>query len=329
MKKILLIIITVSLGSCATIFNKKTQNISISTNSPRGAVKINDSIYPLPAKITVKRSKENQPIEFIADSISKKYNLKPAINAKFLYGNLLFLDFFPIGYITDFTNQKRFSYQDKIVLNLSDTIVTIKTDRNKRFDNFKHHFTKKYPTEKGQINFVVAIPWINNFHLEPKGEGSVNETGFGGISTGVEYFYSNKNYLATRFRATTPFITPVPLPVESFGEYERMYSLSFDLTNNHKLNRFSLGYGLNYEQNTWIKDYEDEENESIPEPIIRKTNKSLGLTLNGYYQISAFLFMGLNYNQSLLSVSSSAKNLNEHIISLDFVFKISPNKHQH
>lgn len=325
MKGILLILIAVLLGSCATIFNKKTQNISISTNSSKGAVKVNDSIYSLPAKITVKRSKEDLPIEFISDSLNKKYSLKPAVNAKFLYGNLLFLDFFPLGYITDFTNQKRFSYQDQIILNPTDTIVVIKTNRNKKFDTFKHHFIKKYPAKKGQINFMVAIPCINNFYLEPKSESSVHETGFGGISTGVEYFYSNKNYLAARFRAATPFMTPLPLPLESFGEYERMYSLIFDLTNNHKLNRFSVGYGLNYTKNTWIKHFENYE--SISESSIKKTNKALGLTLNSYYQISSYLFVGLNYNQSLFSVNSSTKNLNEHVISFDFVFKISPNKH--
>lgn len=337
-KKITLLLLILSLGSCATIFNKKDHTLSISTNAQNASLKINDSIYNLPAKIRVKRSKKDLPIELISDSLTKKYMLKPCINSKFLFGNLLFLDFFAVGYITDFTNQKRFSYRENVFLDIHDSIGIIKTNTAKRFENLKHSFTKKYPAKKGQINFTVGVPFVNNFHLEPIEESSVNSTGFFGFSTGIEYFYTNKNYFAVNFRAVTDYESPIPY--ESFSEYGdpvttvSLRSMSFVLTHNHKIKRFSVGYGLNYTKNQWYQYttayYENiEDNEIIKNSeSIEKTNKALGITLNSYYQVCPIFYLGLNYNQSLLNLNNSSKSQFEHVISLDFVFKFSPNKNK-
>lgn len=326
MKKIALLLFMLSLGSCATIFNKKDHMLSIATNASNATLKINDSVYNLPAQIRVKRSKKDLPIELISDSLNKKYTLKPCINAKFLYGNLLFIDFFALGYITDFTNQKRFSYQDSIFLDIHDSISIIKTDRAKRFENFKHYLTKEYTTKKGQINFTTGIPYVNNFYAEPVGESAVNSTGFFGFSAGVEYFYTNKNYFSANFRAAFDYELPIPVPFPdiSFGE---LRSVSFNLTHNHKFKRFSVGYGVNYTKNHWSKDIENDENYEDYETIT-KTNKALGATINSYYQISPVFYLGLNYNQSLLNLNDSSNSQFEHVISLDFVFKFSLNKNE-
>lgn len=325
-KNTLLILLIFSLSSCATIFNKKTQTLSVSTNSIDATAKINDSIYKLPAKVIVKRSRKELPIELVSDSLIKKYTLTPSVNGKFVFGNLLFFQLFPAAYITDFTNQKRFYYQDNVFLDTQDSVRIIKTDLSKAFSGFKHHFTKKYPTKKGQINFVLALPYVNTFHFEPSGENYVNKTGFLGFSSGIEYFYTDKRYFSANFRAVTNFDLPFPAPLDQFGEYERLNSFSFGFTHNHKIKRFSVGYGLNYSKNVWYKHYDKYFVEPGDKTGITKTNKTLGATLNGYYQISSFFHIGLNYNQSFINMGKSSESKPENVISLDFVFKFSPNK---
>lgn len=203
----------------------------------------------------------------------------------------------------------------------------IKTDRAKRFENLKHYFTKEYPAKKGQTNFIVGIPYVNNFHLEPVGESSVNSTGFFGFSTGIEYFYTNKNYFAVNFRAVTDYELPILLPYMTYNE---LISVSFNLLHNHKIQRFSVGYGINYTKNRWSKDIEYDEYGEIVEnsESIAKNNKALGITLNSYYQVSPIFYLGLNYNQSLLNLNDSYNSQFEHVISLDFVFKFSLNKNK-
>jgi hypothetical protein len=325
-KNTLLILLIFSLSSCATIFNKKTQTISVSTSSLHATAKINDSIYKLPAKVIVKRSKKELPIELVSDSLIKKYTLSPSVNKKFAFGNLLFFQLSPVAYITDLTNQKRFYYKNNVFLDVQDSVGIIKTNMSRAFSGFKHHFTKEYPTKKGQINFVLALPYVNTFHFEPSNENYSNKTGFLGFSAGIEYFYTNKRYFSVNFRAATSFDLPFPAPLDQYGEYERLNSLSFGFTHNHKIKRFSVGYGLNYSRNVWYKHYEEFFVEPGDKTGITKANKTLGVTLNGYYQISSFFYVGLNYNQSFINIEKSSESKPENVISLDFVFKLSPNK---
>ncbi|KUJ60290.1 hypothetical protein AR687_18480 [Flavobacteriaceae bacterium CRH] len=328
MKRTLLLLIILTLGSCTTIFNKKNHTLSITTNAANAKVKVNDSLYQLPAKVIVKHSKKNLPIELISDSLTKKYTLKPSVNYKFLFGNLLFLDFFPVAYITDLTNQKRFSYQQKVFLDINDSINIIKTNTTKKFEALKHHFTKEYPVKKGEINFTVAFSLLTNYHFELGEQPDINKTGFGGLSLGLEYFYNNKNYFAVNFNASSPFD-----PFEYFENYERINSVGFGITHNYKIKRFSIGYGLNYTRNYWVKhteyytDPEDSANQHYYfEETFKRTNKRLGATLNGYYQFTSYLYLGLNYNQSFLNLGSPNDSHFDHVISMDLVFKFSPNK---
>jgi hypothetical protein len=325
-KNTLLILLIFSLSSCATIFNKKTQTLSISTNSINATVKINDSIYKLPAKVIVKRSKKELPIELVSDSLTTKYTLLPSVDGKFVFGNLAFFELLPAAYITDFTNQKRFYYQGNVFLDTQDSVRIIKTNISKAFSGFKNHFTKEYPTKKGQFNFVLALPYVNTFHFKPSGENYINKTGFFGFSAGIEYFYTTKRYFSANFRAVSDFELPFPVPLEQFDEYERLNSFSFGITHNHKIRRFSVGYGLNYSRNVWHKHYDEYFLEPGDETGITKDNRTLGATLNSYYQMGSFFYIGLNYNQSFLNLEKSSQSKPENVISLDFVFKLSPNK---
>jgi hypothetical protein len=106
-RSVIIVILFFSFASCATIFTKKSYELELNSYS-NTKVQVYDSIYKLPTKLNVIRSKNNLPIILISDSLNKEFILKPSISPKFLYGNLSFVHFAPIGYLIDLTTVKRF-----------------------------------------------------------------------------------------------------------------------------------------------------------------------------------------------------------------------------
>lgn len=324
-KHLLSLVLLLLLSSCATVFTKKTYKMEVSSQT-YSMVKVNDSSFFLPAKIKVKRSKEDLAMVFSNDSISRNYLLKSSISPKYLYGNLAFVHFAPVGYLVDLSNEKRFYYGSHIVANTNDTIMKLQTPVKKSYKNFKsnarEYFTKDFKTNKGQLNIIVSLPWINSFHFKPIGETSKNNTGFLGFGSGVEYFYKENNFIGIYASGVIDFLAPVPAPISYDGEHEFFSSLSIGLTNNHKIKRFTLGYGLNYAKNSWKLSNNDYDPliETSRKPVT-KSNNSLGLIANGYFQFGKRFFVGLNYKPSLMVLNHTAKFNYEHVISLDFVWK--------
>ena len=330
LQNLILLIILLSLTSCATIFAKKTYELEIKSYS-NTKIKINDSIYNLPAKVNVKRSRKDLPIILISDTLNKKYNIKSSISPKYLYGNLSFVHFAPVGYLVDLTNEKRFYYGKSHFLNISDTITELNTPIRESFKNSKkdisNYFTEKYQTNKGQINITISIPWVNNFNYQPNDENQKNSTGFLGLSTGIEYYHNEKKFLSLNASAVMDFIAPVPAPFSYDGEAEFFNSLSISLTENHKFNRFTFGYGINYSKNSWKFD-NTEYDENLPnskKPIL-KSNYGIGLIGNGYFRVSNNFFVGLNYKPNLYNLKPINKFQYEHVISLDLAWKIKMKK---
>lgn len=326
-KHLLSLVLLLVLSSCATVFTKKTYEMEVSSQT-YSMVKVNDSSFFLPAKIEVKRSKEDLAMVFSNDSISRSYLLKSSISPKYLYGNLAFVHFAPVGYLVDLSNEKRFYYGSHIVANTNDTLTQINTPVTKGYKNFKkrihHYFTKEYQTDKGQLQVIVSLPGINSFHFKPMNESAQNNSGFLGIAAGLEYFYKEKNFFGFYASAIIDFEAPFPVPIEYDGEHELLESLNIGLTNNHKLNRFTIGYGLNYAKNTWVlsNDEYDPLVEGSKKPVT-KSNNSLGLIANGYFQFGKRFFVGLNYKPSLMVLNNTPKLNYEHVISLDFVWKFN------
>jgi len=323
-KRLLPLLLMILLSSCSTIFTKEIYKMEVRSDTYK-QVKVYDSTFNLPAAIEVKRSKEALPMVFISDTISKNYLLKASLSPKFLYGNLAVIPF-GVGYLVDLTTQKRFYYGKSISVNASDTLTennTLARHYEISNKNVSNYFTRDFDTRKGQLNVIASIPWVNSFHFKPIGKSAQNNTGFLGIGTGVEYFYREKNFVGFYASAAIDFMVPFPAPVTYDGEQEFFYSLAAGLTNNHKLNRFTVGYGLNYSRNTWRlsnNEYDPSmEGSRMPE---YKSNNSLGLMANGYYQLGKNFFMGLNYKPSLLALDNTPKLNYEHVISLDLVWKI-------
>lgn len=317
MKKFLFIVIyCLSLSSCSTLFTKKNCFVKINSDIPNSKIKIKDSVYTIPAKISLKRSKEKLSVVLFNDSISKKYVLKPSVSPNFIFGNLFFLDIWPLAYGVDFTNQKRFYYKKVINLNskLQDSIIRTNVEQNAR--RIANYFTKEYPKQKGQINLMVNPGSFNFITYKPENEVVENYFTVLNVKFGVDYFYKEKNFVSVDIKALSSFFDFG----YRFDPYERKYinSIMLSFTNNHVLNRFSFGYGINSGVNIWKKEfinYEPSQN------TITKTNYTAGLKGNVYYQLNSRLFLGINYDNSFFQIYPKSKIVLNQNINFELLIK--------
>lgn len=320
MRNLIFLIPIILLSSCATLMLRKDYDIRVSSNVPNAKAEIRDSVYSLPAEFRIKRSKEDLNIKLLSDSLKRNYIVKASPNATFLYANLICYPILPIMYGIDFTNQKRFYYGKTITLNTYDTTSIIRPKISKKYNDY---WTKSFPTNKGQINLIYSLPWVNSFYLQPNQETSKANTGFWGISAGLEYYYKEKKYLSLTGSAVMDFFIPFPAAVDFSGEVENMYSVYASLTDNYKFRRFTVGYGLNYSRNTWQLVYHDRFDPPPPtrEPATKSSN-TIGFTFDGYHQIGKRFYIGLIYRPTLLNIYPEVDFKYEHLISLDFKWKI-------
>lgn len=320
MKNILFLIPIFLFSSCASLILRKDYNIRVSTNLPNAKAQLSDSIYNLPAEFKVKRSKQDLEIKLIGDSTENDYFVKASPNGAFLYGNLLWMHVSPAAYLIDLTNQKRFYYGKNIFLNSSDTLRTIRPKISRGYYNY---WTKSFPTNKGQLNFTFSFPWVNSFFLQPSQEAPRANTGFWGISAGFEYHYKANKYLSLMAGAVMDSFIPFPAPIEFSGEVENMHSVYISLTDNYIIRRFTVGYGLSFSRNTWKFVYHDRFD---PPPATRepatKSRNSIGFTIDGYHQIGKRLYVGFIYRPTFLNVYPDIDFKYEHLVSLDFKWKI-------
>ena len=306
------------LVSCATIFTKKEYNVKLYSNITNAKAKVKDSLYMLPANVTVKRSKEVLPITLITNTDTLHILLKPRLNVQFIYGNIAFGY---LGYLTDLTNKKRFTYGKEILLD----DINRDNDSLKARENTKY-FNRRFPTRKGQINIAASIPYANNFYTQPRNEPVKSNSGFFGFSVGAEYFYRDNRFLKFTAGSSTDFKVPFPVPLDHFDPYETVMATNFTLTNNHKVGRFTLGYGLNYAFYTWRLINPDHTFPVYGPQSRTKNIHSYGLSFNAYHQFSTSFFLGVVYNPTFVNSFPVAQFKYQHAISLDLLFKFTLHK---
>lgn len=318
------------LTSCATVLHKKNYPINIQSNESEAKIKVNDSIYSLPISTIVERSNKDLTLILLTETKNIEFKAKPKLTSTFKYWNLI--GSFPGAlyfYAIDLTNKKRYYYGKSILLNTKDTPVTI---LNPKKDPLKGSYTKTYttkkftelyPKNKGEFNLHVSIPYVNSFHLKPIDEGVKSNTGFLGITAGLDYYYRKNQFLSLTFCGAIDFIAPFPAPYSWEGEYESMSTTYIGLSNNHKIKRFSIGYGLVYAKNTWnlaIDTWPDS-----PPPTREPAHKSyntLGLVLPIYFQVGKSFNIGVIYRPTFYRFTLTDQFQYEHLISLDLAWKI-------
>lgn len=174
---------------------------------------------------------------------------------------------------------------------------------------------------KGTFRFIWSFPYINSFYLKPENENTKSNTGFMGSTFGLDYFYNTNRYFNFSFSQIVDFYSPLP-----FRDYEKVYevmdSYYISLSNNHKVKRFSFGYGFSLAQNNWeLVNNGWEENSSTREPA-KKTNYALGLVSSSFFQMTPTFHLGIVYRPTFLRPDIVPTFKYEHTISIDIGWKI-------
>ena len=306
-KTSILLIFPFLLSSCASLINQKWTRSTIYTTQPTKIVFMNDTIKTKKNKAILTFERKNTPVEVMAitDRLNKKVTIS-AINSCAYLANIVYN--YGIGMLFENDNPKRYAYPSRVYINSSDTI-------NK-------YVSYEPGNNKGRLSLAISLPYVNSFRLSPENEGVKSNTGFWGISLGLNYFHSNNQYINLSVSGVTDFFVPVPAEVDIRGEYELMTSTYWSLSNNHRIKRFSLGYGLSYVENSWdFSDYGLDEIVPTRDPV-KKTNKAFGLIFSSYFEVTPYFNIGVIYRPTFYRPDIAPRFKYEHLISLDFAWKI-------
>lgn len=239
------------------------------------------------------------------DSIPKTITIFPK-NSFAYYANI-FCNY-GIGMLIDKNTPKRFGYPRHIYLDSSGMVSTY------------YNYTQQH---KGEVYLHISAPYVNSFLLQPENEPDIkNNTGFLGISIGLDYYYSKNQFLNFSASAVSDLFVPVPAPVYLGDEYELMTSAYFSFSNHHKLKRFSLGYGIAYGKNIWKR---SDANLEAMMPVVElkiKRSHVLGFVFPAYYQLGRSFNIGVIYRPTFLRLDIDPALAYEHLISLDLAWKI-------
>ena len=282
--------------------NKPTTKIKIYTDHSIEVLVGNDS-YQIEneEELHVKRQKDSLILIASQDSLTKTFVLESK-NSFNYYANVFT---YGLGLIWDLKSEKRYTYQRNVYLDFS-----------------SQNLRKFRPNKKGQLDIQLSLPHINSFYLQPQNESSKTNTGFWGLTGGLEYYYNNKKSLGLSISAVSDFFVPFPAAVDLSGEYELMSSIYISLTDNLKIKDLSIGYGVNYSKNNWDLRYYEAFDPPPPsrEPVF-KSSQSFGLTLNSYYRLGKHFNIGVVYRPTFFRVKPSTEFVYEHLISVDFAWK--------
>jgi hypothetical protein len=307
-KSLLPIALLVSLlPSCASLMNTPVTSITVHTAQP--AMVKSDAIIrqvkPNKSLLIVPRSRQPLVLHVIGDSTQRTLTLKARSSAAF-YGN--FFMGYGITALFDLKSPKRFTYPRHVYVDLKDSTKNYQSQ-------LKYH-------EPGELHFQLSVPYANFWNLTPPGETSKHNYSFFGISAGLDYYHSRKQFLNLSVAVPSGCPIPVPAPLDYSGEYERTHAIYVSLSNNHHIGRFTAGYGLQYSYDTWILGYSKRFSPPPPtrEPAT-KSYPSVGAIASVYFHTGPRFKVGAIYRPSVYSFGDVDAFNYQHLISIDFGWK--------
>lgn len=295
------------LASCATLLNGPCAETTVCTNSPAGIIYKKDTLLTHygQVRLIAPRSRDPLRITVFTDSICKKISVKPR-NSCMFYSNIFFN--YGIGMLPDLLGERRFTYPKRIYVDARDTVA---------------RYRKYNPAgQQGEWLVHLSLPHINTFRMLPEGESPRINAGFWGILLGLDYFYRDYRFINFSVSGVSDFFVPVPAAVDISGEYELMSSRYMSLSHNHKMGRFTTGYGICLARNTWDFRYYDQFGPPPPsrEPV-KKSMDAIGMVFPVYYKAGQFFSLGLIYRPTFYRPGSDKPFAYEHLISMDFAWK--------
>lgn len=313
------------------------------SNAQEAKVTVNDSVYSLPAKIKLLRSKK--PITLSYQSENKQFDtIVHAVKGPVFYlGNLPSLPFFGVGYWVDLTTQKRFKYPKNIFLNDKDGLLIqeYKADRyiakrnitdtvrqNEIRENINKHFAavdakrkvreqrefKRYNPTEGTFRFNIQPPTLSLMGFSSKNANVdyfSNSVGGMGFGIGFDYYYKDNRLISLDLSHRVNQFNPPGLHTE----YDFLaHNLNISLRKGHRYKRLEYSYGLAF--NLFDNEY-SQGNRSV-----YNTYNTLGFSGLFSYQLTSVMYIGVRYNPSVYNLKSFNKGFDYgHVLGIDYRIK--------
>ncbi len=302
---LLLISISILTSSCATILNSKYKKVTVYTPESANIIYENDTIKTVQNKATIYTPRQKGPLVFETEMGSTATEFRVSSKVSPAYFATIFY-MWPLAFF-DSKSPKMYTYPSRLYLGQDDW-------QSKAY-------LKRETSQKGDLRLHLSLPYLNNFVVRPENESSKINTGFWGMTAGLDYHYSQKQFLSVGVSGTADIFFPVIAALAILGEQEFLTSGIVSLSHNHKVGRFSLGYGFTYGRYNWRLQSLGTIASSAPPVDIQKSHLALGLIIPLYYEHRHWFHIGLVYKPSFYRPFISPQNAYEHVISLDIAFK--------
>jgi hypothetical protein len=170
-----------------------------------------------------------------------------------------------------------------------------------------------YGYNKGELYLHISHMLFNSAILELDEEGrKIGTYFFFGFSSGFDFHHSHNQFMSLRTSVVV---------LNLGGEWEAdLLHISF--SNNHRINKFSIGYGVSYAGNFFYKDWEYIDEIDDYDYTSHKSYGTFGLIFPAYFYSGEIFSVGIVYRPTFFRPHMRDKFKYEHLISLDLAFKI-------
>jgi hypothetical protein len=260
MLKIILVLLTLSLSSCASLFNSPLTRTKVILSEPSKLTingEENNNIVDQ-KEIFILRS--NEPLKILAESAANKKEISvEAKNSLMYWSNLLFSSW--IGMLIDNNNPKRYDYPKTIYIDLKDSLQTTQAYRtyDKKYDAFKNQI--KFTPLKliGSFNSGLEVAYerktSKKFSTQFMGSLLFNSlvlkneespTSLEGFRASIEqkYFYNESAMLGPYVSFEVNYMQKKYYDTWSFGDIPADYD-PYSYPNSDKVIYYSDTYGIN------------------------------------------------------------------------------------
>ncbi|MGG5508065.1 MULTISPECIES: hypothetical protein [unclassified Myroides] len=314
MKVIPLLVVLLLLTSCATIFNKDDQKIYFYTATNKESLKVKDSIYSLPAKMRVMRSKDDLKVTLINDTLTKEFTVLSETDPLYFLGNVVM----PIGYLIDENSSRRYIYKDRIYLSFLNESQTVGSGA--AIYQRKQKLERSLNNAKGDLFLYLTYSPLNYLAFDmPKYDSTRDNFGTWLMDIGATYYYADKRFIQVGVgMKTSGHLVPI--------EYRAiLLSSSLQVLNFHEINRLNLGYGL-FVSDQFYREEEAPENPRDSNIIHRDSQTAMGISLAAHFKVSNTFSIGLGYQSNVYRLSSPSKFNNGHVVSVELTQRIRLSK---
>lgn len=327
-RHLLFVLVPCIFVSCASILNGEWTSVSVYTEQPAKAIVSGDTLRTNFLKntnvVSFSVPRSGEPLRFIlqSDSLRKAVNIPSKLSQNF-YLNALY--FWP-GFFVDMNNPKKYTYSNKLT-----------------FDKNLNLYDNRFATYKGDLKLYFSLPFIylSQNTISPEGHSRITGGSVVGLSAGFDYYYKKNRFINLTGTYSVSNLSGCGddyywSDEPSVDEDYHMWNVN--VSHNHRIKRFSFGYGLSYNYTYYRKDtYSMPPNHIKPEidfynfrtyPRIynyqRYEYTTLGLVFNGYCYASQNFSVGIIYKPSIVRLKSVSKPFcYEHQITLDFAFRFN------